>query len=330
IWAASRIPGVTPAAIVNLLRFVKSNYQDTVKSGQEAASGETRLKMDHNFQLDEYYQALYGQKLLKMLQKVPQEDSMSTSTQLLVKQRHGLDINQALESQRQEFHVKMERVRLWKEEFNQKSEHMKEQLLKFNTFIQDNDRKKARALMKAETESLLRHQKERDLKDLKTEVQHLNRVRDDLRRRLDIYCVYKRFAEQVVQTSSLFQELHDVTSRYQTLVSTRDALMRVIHESHEDLKRKKKQLSKFVDDKNDELLYFNNHLAELQSRLDSAQSQRLKWDAQWAHIQNTAAKKTLLLGTIKMATLNLYYVVVNYMHEQPTLAMDDTIKQFEK
>ena len=39
-----------------------------------------------------------------------------------------------------------------------------------------------------------------------------------------------------------------------------------------------------------------------------AQSNAVKWESKWTHIQNTAAKKTLLLGRIKIATHNLYQV----------------------
>ena len=53
-------------------------------------------------------------------------------------------------------------------------------------------------------------------------------------------------------------------------------------------------------DKNNEILGYNNQLAGLQTRLDTAQSGAVKWESKWTHIKNTAAKKTLLLGRIKM------------------------------
>ena len=65
---------------------------------------------------------------------------------------------------------------------------------------------------------------------------------------------------------------------------------------------------RFTEEKNNQILHYNNKLAQLQTRLDQAQSNAVKWESKWTHIQNTAAKKTLLLGRIKIATHNLYQV----------------------
>jgi hypothetical protein len=56
----------------------------------------------------------------------------------------------------------------------------------------------------------------------------------------------------------------------------------------------------YFQEKNNQILGYNNQLAGLQSRLDKAQSAAVKWESKWTHIKNTAAKKTLLLGRIKM------------------------------
>ncbi|XP_069044239.1 coiled-coil domain-containing protein 42-like isoform X2 [Lepisosteus oculatus] len=55
-------------------------------------------------------------------------------------------------------------------------------------------------------------------------------------------------------------------------------------------------------------------------------------ESRWAHIQNTAAKKTLLLGTIKMATLNLYQIVCKRARDtgEEPIALEDTPRQLQK
>ena len=55
-----------------------------------------------------------------------------------------------------------------------------------------------------------------------------------------------------------------------------------------------------IQEKNNEILHYNNQLAGLQTRLDKAQSEAVKWESDWTRIKNTAATKTLLLGRTKM------------------------------
>jgi len=98
--------------------------------------------------------------------------------------------------------------------------------------------------------------------------------------------------------------------------------------NQEKYEKEKARLVKFTEEKNNEILNYNNQLAHLQTELERAQSVAVKWESQWTHIQNTAAKKTLLLGRIKMATHNLFMLVNRHLKQSTVIEL--TEKQLEK
>ncbi|WP_411017660.1 hypothetical protein, partial [Salmonella sp. s51090] len=59
-----------------------------------------------------------------------------------------------------------------------------------------------------------------------------------------------------------------------------------------------------------------------------AQGDAVKWESVWTHIKNTAAKKTLLLGRIKMATHNLFQLVNR--HQKQSGSTELTEEQLSK
>ena len=73
----------------------------------------------------------------------------------------------------------------------------------------------------------------------------------------------------------------------------------------------------------------NIELAQLQTKLEKTQSRAVYWENKWTRIQDTAAKKTLQLGRIKMSTHNL----VNVINKHDTTGIDNfesTERQLER
>jgi hypothetical protein len=57
----------------------------------------------------------------------------------------------------------------------------------------------------------------------------------------------------------------------------------------------------------------------------------VKWESEWTRIQTTAAKKTLELGQIKMATHNLFVLVNKHLQRKiPPSEADQTLLQLDK
>ncbi|XP_057391119.1 coiled-coil domain-containing protein 42 isoform X4 [Balaenoptera acutorostrata] len=193
---------------------------------------------------------------------------------------------------------------------------------------QENDQKRIRALKKANKERELKKQCTRELAKAKQEMAALRLEHQRLSAKLQEYSIFNKYLEKVVENSE-FEEIHEVIARYKTLVSMHQDLMQSAQEGQEKVERAKAQLARYKEEKDDEILQHNNELARLQMRFDRARSDVIIWESRWAHIQNTAAKKTLLLGTIKMATLNLFQIVSKQLKEASLVSLEDTHKQLD-
>ncbi|XP_010841499.1 PREDICTED: coiled-coil domain-containing protein 42A [Bison bison bison] len=266
--------------------------------------------------LAEYFRLQYGERLLQLLQKFPsiEDQSDSPSVRLLEKKKEAKIMHHAMEQK--------------KEELGIKEAQLKAHIQKFEQFIQENDQKRIRALKKANKERELKRQRMRELAKAKQEMAVLRLEHQRLSAKMQEYSIFNKYLEKVVENSE-FEEIHEVIARYKTLVSMHHDLMQSAQEGQEKIERAKARLARYKEEKDDEILQHNNELARLQMRFDRARSDVIIWESRWAHIQNTAAKKTLLLGTIKMATLNLFQIVSKQLKEATFVSLEDTHKQLD-
>jgi len=280
--------------------------------------------------LDDYFRSTFEDKLLvKMPER--EDDYLTPATRLLEKRREMNEVEQALSAQKEEFQMKMESLQQRREELERKEHQLKESLLKFDKFLLENDSKRSRAIKKAHDERELRRAKEIDIVRLKGEMEELLAERDRYQKKLEKNSVFQKYMERVQESTDEFSEVRDIMARYDTLVATHLDLLERDQKNQDAIEEEKSRLSRFTEEKNNEILNCNNQLAELQTRLDKAQSKAVRWESKWAHIQNTAAKRTLMLGRIKIATHNLYQLVNKHLKQQlPGVQIDDTSAQLEK
>lgn len=90
--------------------------------------------------------------------------------------------------------------------------------------------------------------------------------------------------------------------------------------------RAKMQPARYVEEKDDEILP-PNELACLQMRFDRAHSDVL-WESCCIHFQNTNARKTLLLGIIKII-LNLFEIVSKQLKRTIYVSLEHTHEQLD-
>ncbi|XP_065893141.1 coiled-coil domain-containing protein 42 homolog [Dysidea avara] len=280
--------------------------------------------------LDEYFMSAFEDKLLvRMPEK--EADHLTPATRLLEKKREMTEVEQALQATKDDFHVKMESLQQRREELERKEQDLKDSLLKFDKFLKENDMKRSRAIKKTKDEEDLALQKEREISRLQNEIDQLEEQVDQQAHKIQRYKVYREYMEQVLEYSQEFDEIREIIARYDTLKTTRQDLLEREHRNQDAIEAEKADLMKFTEEKNNEILSYNNQLAQLQTRLEKAQSTAVKWESEWTRIQTTAAKKTLMLGQIKMATHNLYTLINKHLQRKvPIQEADQTLLQLDK
>uniref|UniRef100_A0A8C4YE57 Cilia and flagella associated protein 73 n=1 Tax=Gopherus evgoodei TaxID=1825980 RepID=A0A8C4YE57_9SAUR len=135
--------------------------------------------------------------------------------------------------------------------------------------------------------------------------------------------------KQVVQKAVEAMRLRQEIAR---LLVERDRLQRRLPlylGSREAMAEKQAQLQQYLEQSNNEIMQLNNQLAVLQAQQEQARAKVHQWESKWTEIQNTAAKKTLQLGQIKMATLNLFQLVTKQMKLQVDVPLEDTETQLD-
>lgn len=280
--------------------------------------------------MEDYFKSTFEDNLLV---KMPQSEAnhLTPATRLLEKRREMSEVEQALSAQKEEFQMKMETLQQRRDELERKEQQLKESLLKFDKFLKENDLKRARALKKTKAEQDLGRQKDREMARLTEEIDELSTVVARQKKMVAKYGVYQQFMEKVLELSEEFDETREIIARHDTLVHTREDLLDHDHENQDDIEAERLSLKKFTEEKNNEILSYNNELAHLQTRLEQAEGQAVKWESEWTRIQTTSAQKTLLLGQIKMATHNLFALMCKHLHRKmPPQETDQTLLQLDK
>ncbi|KAL4646492.1 coiled-coil domain-containing protein 42B [Arapaima gigas] len=277
--------------------------------------------------VEDYFRTVYEQQLQV---KVPVLDLRTGDTQKLEKLEEMKAVECVLSAQREDFKRKMEHLQQRRKELDNKEEQLKDSLFKFNKFVKENDSKRARALKKASKEKELAQQKEAEIELLEKEILMLQKRQEKIQAKVQRNAVYRDFLHKVTKSSTKFKEISELVARFDTLLATRDQLLRKESEGQEHGEALRQQHRRFVEEQGDCILQYNNQLSDLQVQLDQIRSLAFKRDATWNHMQSTSARETLLLGQIKVTTLNLFHMMGGQTDGEDGVSIDDTLGQLEK
>ncbi|XP_030779974.1 coiled-coil domain-containing protein 42 [Rhinopithecus roxellana] len=153
--------------------------------------------------LAEYFRLQYGERLLQMLQKLPnvQGQSESPSIRLLEKKKETKIMHHNMLQKKKMFQRRMEALNLRWEELSVKEAQLKAHIQKFEQFIQENDQKRIRAMKKANKERELKRQHMQELTKGKQEMVALRLEHQRLSAKLQGYSIFNKYLEKVVENS---------------------------------------------------------------------------------------------------------------------------------
>uniref|UniRef100_A0A8C4TXX5 Uncharacterized protein n=1 Tax=Falco tinnunculus TaxID=100819 RepID=A0A8C4TXX5_FALTI len=126
-----------------------------------------------------------------------------------------------------------------------------------------------------------------------------------------------------------FQDVPDMLAHFGALAGVRAALAQRAGAGWEQLAQHRAQLRRYREEASGKLLCTNSELAQLRARLEAAHSDMLQGESCWAHIQSTAAQKTLLLGQVKLAVLHLFQLATTRLSVGTDVALEDTEAQLD-
>ncbi|XP_067162899.1 cilia- and flagella-associated protein 73 [Apteryx mantelli] len=291
--------------------------------------GSGKIPPNMAFDLEEYLRTAFRDKL--RLQKVPawEAAALLPSTRLLLKRREVAEVERALQAQREAFRQRMESLEQRRQELGRKEQQLREEVCKFDAFLKASAAKRERALRQASQERGRTAQRDAEAARLRGELAGLLRRRRRLARRLRSHRVFGDYLRSVLARAAQFQDVPAMLARFRALAGARAALARRAEAGQEQLAAEQARLRRYREEAGSELLRRSNQLAQLRDRLEAARREVHQGESHWTHIQTTAAQKTLLLGQIRMAVLNLFQMATKQLKVPADVALEDTEAQLD-
>ncbi|NXP52851.1 CCD42 protein, partial [Heliornis fulica] len=274
------------------------------------------------FDLDAHLRSAFQDKLQTHGRPVPVWDSMTTllpSSRLILKRREAMEVERVLQSQREEFQQRMERLVERRQQLGRREEQLRDVSSKFNDFC-----KVPRRELGAAREEQARVSAAKVAR-MRRELERLLKRRERLARRLRGFGFGDYQA--VLDRRGQFQDIQAMVAHFGVLVGAWATLAQETEAGQEQLAQARARLRRYEDDS--ELLRTEAELAQLRAQLEAAHREVLQEESCWAHIQSTANQKTMLLGHIKLAVQNLFHLANTWLKFSTNVALEDTEAQLD-
>ena len=238
-----------------------------------------------------------GEKISEVKKEIAELEALlagatqtSQSTLLLKKRKEMREVDEALELMKDEYKRRMESCEERRSQFEFKQAKMREQVLKFEKFIQENDAKRQRAEAKAKQEKKLFEQKCQEMNSLGEKINELVLSQKELELQLLRKGCYREYLEQFLEAGDgSYEEVSDVLNRYRTLKDANADLMKHVDMLENDVDESRGKFQNLKMETQNQLLVNNSLFQQHQKNLEEKRS-NTKSEEEEKNMDEDAAK----------------------------------------
>ncbi len=227
----------------------------------------------------------------------------SQSTLLLKKRKEMREVDESLELMKQEYKRRMDACEERREHFEAKQTKMREQVLKFEKYIRENDAKRHRAELKSKQEHKLYEQKCNELSTLLNSIDNLKLQESNLVKELDTQNKYTFYLETILEYVDGFDEIGDILKRYDNLKNSNSDLMQQVQDKEQESDKLSHDLRILQEDQQNQILVNNSALQSYQKDLESVKGitkvEKEEQDRHNDRSKSVARESTQVIESIK-------------------------------
>jgi len=257
-------------------------------------------------------------------------DHVSPATLLLEKRREMLEIQQALDSQKEEYGRKQAMFRRREQQLRKKDLELQENLCQFNKFLKDKSDKRQQYLKKSEDEKRVKLQKDKEIQQKHNELKSIIKICNSLELEFKEHEKYEKYLEKIKQKSYQdFPEIEYILKRYNLLNDARKSLELKEESSSAELEQLRLQLMEYTKEQNNKYLDLNNEKQRLQRNLENSINELNELQSKMAKIVERNTGRNRQLGQLIMCSRNVYSRCRHYLRgihhfQDLNLDQDDT------
>ncbi|KAF7278694.1 hypothetical protein GWI33_008072 [Rhynchophorus ferrugineus] len=231
-----------------------------------------------------------------------------------------------LNVKRKEYQEKRKYVLDQWEDLKKKEEGLRQNFIRFNQFVKENQEKKERAANKIVEQNALKKERQKRMDDLLEKCDQITKVKAQMDKNINRYRIYEKFLMTVVDYEPSVQSVGDLLKRYEALIGARKELNDIQQRDLNKLEKAKTNLNHTINVYLHKIETIKNKVQALQERYEKAIINCQNWEKLHKHIKTETTETLLDIVAIKESCRRIYLEICKRKKITP-LYVDEIEKQ---